>query len=79
MTSSGTRGEKTVSNTHKDDVLTQDSRLGSTTPHFLRALREGMDGFANTVDSGMLFVILAQAAKYFSSSLTEKQLSSQSR
>ena len=27
MTSSGTRGEKTISNTHKDDVLTHDSRL----------------------------------------------------
>ena len=27
MTNNGTRGEKTISNTHKDDVLTQDSRL----------------------------------------------------
>ncbi len=27
MTNNGTRGEKTLSNTHKDDVLTQDSRL----------------------------------------------------
>ena len=79
MTNNGTRGEKTISNTHRNDVLTQDSRLGSTTPRFLRALREGMDGFANTVDSGMFFVILAQAAKYVLSNITKEQLSSQSR